>query len=158
MARQKKKKTRDQAKTKNRPRIDFNLAAEALVYAAFHGDEAAAVEFKRTVRTIQRYRSRSLDDPELSGVVAYKISQLELSDWPSRLERTIEGALEAVQTACRELDKKKPESLEAIGATLSVLFDHKLAVDLLNARVEENKYYTATDRSPGSFQGVQGEA
>jgi len=152
------KKTRDQAKTKNRPRIDLNLAAECLVYAAFHGDEAASEKFGRTVRTIQRYRSRSLEDPELSGVVAYKISQFEKTDWPDKLSRTIEGALEAVATACKELDKKKPESLEAIGATLAVLFDYKLAIDLLNARTSENRILTATDRQMGPFETVQGEA
>jgi catabolite regulation protein CreA len=158
MARQQKKKTRDQAKTKNRPRIDINLAAECLVYAAFHGDEAASKKYGRTVRTIQRYRKRSFDDPELSGVVAYKISEFEQSDWPDALGQTIDSALSAVQTAMTELDKSKPESLEAIGSTLAVLFDYKLALELLNARTEENRIYTATDRQVGSFAGVQGEA
>lgn len=78
--------------------------ADVIMYAVFHGDQAAMDKFGLARRTIQRYRKRSLKEPELAQIVAYRLDQLEGASLPDEIEATISEALQAVRKAASNLD------------------------------------------------------
>lgn len=151
-------KRKPQPKPK-KSRIDYDLAAECIVFAVMNGDEAASEEYDRTVRTIQRYRRRMYSDPELSQVVAYKLDQVKIDLWPHKMGEALEAALDAVTAACKKIQERPdPNSLLALSGALGVLLDYQLAFKMLNERIKENSEYPANDRSVGTFAGVQAKA
>jgi len=74
----------------------LEMMADCILWAAFHGDESSATKFGVGKRTIQRWRKRSLSEPELAKLVAYRLDQVEGADVPDQLERSIQDMLEAV--------------------------------------------------------------
>ena len=104
--------------------------ADAILYAVFHGDEAAADKFGVGMRTIQRYRKQAIDEPELASIVAYRLSIVEGVSLPDDIARTISGMLKAanhlttIMTAGSNMPKA--EDLLAFAEIMKIVFSYDL--------------------------------
>ena len=100
------------------------------MFAVFNGDEAAADRFNLGIRTIQRYRKQAIDEPELAGIVAYRLSLVEGVSLPDDIARTISGMLKAanhlttIMTAGSHMPKA--EDLMAFAEIMKIVFSYDL--------------------------------
>ena len=104
--------------------------ADVIMFAVFHGDDAAADKFNLGIRTIQRYRKQAIEDAELAGTVAYRLSMVESVSLPDDMARTISGMLKAanhlttIMTAGTNMPKA--EDLLAFAEIMKVVFSYDL--------------------------------
>lgn len=103
----------------------------AVAEGDFFGDHTAASRYNVSVRSIQRWRKRALEDPVLSQSVTEK-KRLLLSRWQAEASRPISVALEQLAqrmpTASTAEDAKM---IYAIAGVCKVLGEMKLASGLL---------------------------
>jgi hypothetical protein len=100
------------------------------MFATFHGDDAAARKFSLTTRTIQRYRKEAIDDPKLSGIVAYRLSMMEGADIPDEIASTISGLLKTANHLCTLATAgnhmPKAEDILALAEIMKIIFSYDL--------------------------------
>ena len=102
--------------------------ADIIMYAVFHGDEAASRRFDLTTRTIQRYRKEAVEDPKLSGIVAYRLSEVDGADIPDELAHAITSTLKTANHLCTVLTAGAPkaEDVLAFAEVMKILFSYDL--------------------------------
>lgn len=104
--------------------------ADVVMYATFHGDEAAARKYSLTVRTIQRYRKEAISDPKLSGIVAYRLAQMDGADLPDEIAATVSGLLKTANHLCTLATAgnhmPKAEDILALAEIMKVVFSYDL--------------------------------
>ena len=75
-----------------RSQFDRERAIQILVDAAAVGDETACAHWKVSGKTLQRYRKRLADDPELSRAVRMKSQELD-REWRTARRRFLRRAI-----------------------------------------------------------------
>ena len=110
------------------PTFDRERAIRILLDAQDMGDATACKRHKITVRTLERYRRRLVDDPELSQAVALKKAEIE-QGW--RRER-----LAALRTGLRKLDelfaKASMKQLRDLVGGVKILGELQVASEVLS--------------------------
>lgn len=107
-----------------------NEKADVIMFAVFYGDESAADKFSLGVRTIQRYRKQAIEEQELAGIVAYRLSLVDNVTIPDDMSRTISGMLKAanhlttIMTAGTNMPKA--EDLMAFAEIMKIVFSYDL--------------------------------
>ncbi len=113
----------------------LNQIGDVILHAVFHGDEATAQRFGLAVRTIQRYRARSLREPELAQIVAQKLDAIEGgASVPDELERTISEAMQAVRRLAPQIEPQA-DQMTAFAEILKVVMGYDLNRKMLHARL-----------------------
>jgi hypothetical protein len=116
------------------PKTDPNAIAQILVDAALLGDEAAAKRHTLSVRTIERYRAKSLSDRILSELVASKIRAAE-GQWADGLAIAIKGQIAFLTKASQSANAADPSAIHSIAGALKILADVALTSKMLDARL-----------------------
>ena len=122
--------------------LNRDLAAAVLLEAVFTSDGAACDKYGISIRTIQNYRRRLHEDPELAGVFATKKALFDRA-WADDLVRALRGAAlfiaEATETARNnEQCKTNPEMIAAMAGALKLCADVHLTSKVLDARLAES--------------------
>ena len=113
------------------PNPSIDRMSLAIAEGDFFGDHTAASRYSISVRSIQRWRKRALEDPNLSQSVAEK-KRLLLSQWQTEATKPLSVALEELARrmplAETEADAKV---IYAIAGVCKILGELKLASGLL---------------------------
>jgi len=126
----------DLNKTTEGGKFKPQLAASALVEAAYYGDIKAAERWDVTVRTVQNWRNRLDDDAEFSAIFAHKKEMFE-EGWRDEIGSAIRAGIEFLKRAALTADVKKPDVIYSIAGAVKILSDIRNGSDLLNARLAE---------------------
>lgn len=118
-------------------RLDTDGKAQAILYAAVHGDEAACRRFKVSARSLRNYRADAREKgSELSETfrryaeaVSPEQRAAGFTDW---LLGQVKRASELLYAkAEKEANARNPEALRAINDHVATLLEHKTALDYL---------------------------
>jgi len=85
--------------------------ADAVIMAAFQGDEAAMQHFGITQRTLSRYRKRTMEVGELSTYVSYRLRELEDTGALDKVEAALNKGLESFTRISDAINPAPPEKL-----------------------------------------------
>ncbi len=135
------KNTANKSVQKGRPNLTIKSVkdkriVDAVLMAAFQGDEAALAHFNITARTLSRYRKRTLEVAELSEIVSYRMKELEDTGALDKVEGAINKGLEAFERACAEARFSDPDSITAMATWFDVLANYDLTRKMLHARLQ----------------------
>lgn len=119
-------------------RVDNDRAAAILVDAAYRGDEAAAELWGISPRTVQNYRARLADDPELALIFHEKRRGVE-RDWAASLPATIHAGTEFVQRAARQGDPKDPNMVNAVAGAIKQIAEIWFVKQMLDLRLRADE-------------------
>ena len=114
-------------------RLDTDGQAQAILFAAVHGDEAAIERFEVSERSLQRYR-RIARDPEsdLAQTVAAYASALQperrADDFAATLDTEAGELLGIFREKAEGVNAANPEGLRAIGEMVGRLLDQRTAL------------------------------
>ena len=136
------------------------LAAVALVEAAFKTDAEACGKFGISLRTLQRYRRQLQEDPELAGIVATKKALLD-REWRDDLVKAMRGAasfiFEAAETArTDEKCKTNPDMIAAMAGALKLCADVHLTSKVLDAQLADAN--RQANKLPGQIPSAEKQA
>lgn len=120
-----------------RKQLDVDAQAQAILYAAVHGDEAAQRRFKVSLRSLQRYRELARDsESELARTVAAYAAALDpdrrsdnFAEW---MTAQVRAASSLLMEKAGKADPRNPDALRAINEHVGVLLDHKAALDYID--------------------------
>lgn len=115
-------------------KLDYDRVAIILVEAVYYGDIKTAERWGITERTIQNYRNKLDNDPELSGYFVLKKRAFE-TEWANELPAAIRSALRFIVRAGEEADPKNPEAIHAMAGALKIVAEVGLTKDIIDARI-----------------------
>ena len=116
--------------------FQYDRAAEALALSYFMTDEEAGSEVGVSGRSVQRYRKRAEEDPELATLVVDKLQELrEDRNWAQEVEEAVSTALSAAKECLNELPKDDPDTLAVINEHLDVVLRHQHAKRLIDSKL-----------------------
>lgn len=114
-------------------RLDTDGQAQAILYAAVYGDEAACTRFKLSARTLRRYRDLARDKgSDLSQTVRSYAKALQPDgkalDFAATLDAEVADLISLFKGKAVEASAKNPESNRALGELISTLLEHRTAL------------------------------
>jgi transposase-like protein len=120
--------------------LDRELAAAALLDAAYTTDEKACAKYGISVRSLQRWRRQLADgDPELAGSVATKKEAFDKAwadELPIALKKAILCLNECMDTLSSDpVSKKNPEVIRAVAGAMSICADIYLTSKVIDGRI-----------------------
>jgi ParB-like chromosome segregation protein Spo0J len=121
--------------------LNKELAAEALIDAAFTTDEQACQKYGISTKTLQRYRVRLAEgDPELSGFVATKKAARDAA-WAENLPGALAKGLQALESCFAAVQQdpeslKKPEVIHALAGAYRICAEVHITSRLIDARMK----------------------
>lgn len=113
-----------------------NRAATALVEAVYRGDKYAAKHWGVTVRSIQNWRVRLLDDAALVELFTHKRDEAE-KNWAADAPLAIRAAVIFILRAAQEAEVT-PEMVHATAGAMKLLADMVLTKQVLDARLAQS--------------------
>jgi hypothetical protein len=123
---------------------NFNreLAAAVLIEAAFRSDADSCSKYGVSLRSLQNYRRRLHEDPELAAIFNTKKALFDRA-WADDLVKALKGAAvfiaEAAETArSDEKCKTNPEMIAAMAGALKLCADVHLTSKVLDARLADS--------------------
>lgn len=128
--------------------FNHDRAAAILVDAAYQGDEAAALAWGVSVRTVERYRSRMATDLQLAAFVDEKRSLVE-RDWADTLPETIREAADFIRRAAKQGDPKDPAMVHAVAGGMKLVSEVYFVKQMLDAR------FKADERTTGELGTIR---
>ena len=135
-----------------------NEIATILAYGDIHGDAAAATQFGKTLRTVQRYRRKVKEgtDPELVRAVAEKAKYVA-AQHGELMDQVLELGLQQlkVRVLTASSNKAPIDDRSLIGA-IKVLFEQRVTRDFLNQ--DEDEFGVCHDQSSHAATGAAPEA
>lgn len=123
-------------------RINKQTVARVLVDANALGDEAAARKHGVSVRSVERYRARMREDPELAGLVATKNREAE-AGWHAARSKTL-------RTIMRRLEElaKDEKDIDKLSRAAKAVGDIDVASSALNVGTGADPASQATPEDP----------
>jgi len=134
------------------PRFDPERAGMVLAEAAFYGDSPTVARHGITLRTLQNWRRRLVDDAELSRYFALKKAVLA-DAWLDDVNRALAAGADYVARAARELPLS-PENLHAVAGAMKILAEATITKGALSAGHAEP--HRATAGAPGAPVPIAG--
>lgn len=135
-----------------------NEIATILAYGDIHGDAAAATQFGKTLRTVQRYRRKVKDatDPELVRAVAEKAKHVA-AQHGELMDQVLELGLQQlkVRVLTASSNKAPIDDRSLIGA-IKVLFEQRVTRDFLTH--DEDDFSACHDQSSAASEGATSQA
>lgn len=116
------------------PAFNYELASTVLVEAAYQGDKVTAKKYGITERTIRNYRKRLDEDKRLSAFFQDKKERME-QRWADELPGAIRAAINYLQGAAQDADRRNPDAIHAVAGALKILSDVALTKEVLDARL-----------------------
>lgn len=117
------------------PTIDKVKAAQALIDAAVLGDTQAAKKHNVSTRTIERWRHRMDNDPQLAGFVE-EMREKQNQIWAAEIPVTLTACIEYVKQASQIASKTDPEAIAAIVSAIETLSDVSLTWKMIDERAK----------------------
>lgn len=136
-------------------RLDIDGKAQALLYAAVHGDEAASERFGVSSRSLRKYRAEGREEgTELSETFRRYAAALQperrADDFAATLDTEAGALLGIFRTKAEGVNAANPEGLRAIGEMVGRLLDQRTAL----AYIENLFGGTAPEAgAPGTTEG-----
>lgn len=118
-------------------KINLDKAASILVVAAYHGDQAAAAQFRVSVRTVQRYRAELARRKQLAEFVALKKTEYD-RQWQTEMAGTKRDLLRYIARSARGMTEATPEMIHAVAGALKILAEIEAGGRYLEARLAED--------------------
>ena len=114
-------------------RLDTDGKVQALLYAAVHGDDAAAERYSVSTRTLRNYRAEAKEEgSELSATFRRYAAELQPETKPSAFAETLDSEASALLSIFRAkaegVNAANPEGLRAIGEMVGRLLDQRTAL------------------------------
>jgi len=120
--------------------LNRELAASALLEAAYTTDEKACAKYGVSVRSLQRWRQQLAEgDPELAGFVATKKAAFDKA-WAEELPAALRKGLQCLAD-CMDSVRNDPESLKsptvihAVAGAMSICAEIYLTGKVIDARI-----------------------
>lgn len=119
------------------------LAATVLVEALYGTDKVACAKYGIGVRSLQKYRQRLAEDPELADLFARKKNAYDkawIDEAPAALRSAILFIKESAD-ACRAdaAYRKNPLVIQSIAGAMKLLAEVQLTSRIVEARLSENE-------------------
>ena len=120
-------------------RLDLDEQAQAILYAAVHGDEAAERKFKVSDRTLRNYREKAREEgSELSAIFrryaeAVSPGQQRAVTFGAWLTGHVQEVAAVMLEKARLADPRNPLSLQAINAHVATLLEHHAALAYIDS-------------------------
>lgn len=116
-------------------RPDLDEQAQAVLYAAIYGDDAACARFKLAARTLRNYRALARD-PESDLAATCRKYRDALGSEEARTEAAAQGFADWLTTQARAVsalllekaqgaDARNPEALRVLNEHFASILDHK---------------------------------
>lgn len=122
--------------------LNRELAAAVLIEAVFRSDAESCSKYGISLRTLQNYRRKLHEDPQLAALFATKKALFDRA-WADDLVKAMKGAAifitEAAETArTDEKCKTNPEMIAAMAGALKLCADVHLTSKVLDARFTDS--------------------
>ena len=113
-------------------RLDTDDQAQAILYAAVHGDEAACERFGVSDRSLQRYRRKARDpESELAETVARYAAALDgerrADDFAAKLDDGADKLLALFLAKAADVNPANPEGMRSIKEMFATILEQRTA-------------------------------
>jgi predicted transcriptional regulator len=110
------------------------LAAAALVEAAYTTDKEAAKKYGVTERTIRNWKKRLDNDPVFSRIFQDKRAQFEKS-WADEAPDALKAGIQFLKKAAQQADPKKPDVIHSVAGAVKIIFEVLAVKQVLDVRI-----------------------
>lgn len=115
------------------------LAAAALVEAAYSTDKQAAKKYGVTERTIRNWKKKLDEDPEFSRIFHNKRSEFE-KGWADEAPEALKAGIDFLKDAAvkaKTQTNPKPDLIHAVAGSTKILFEILAVKQVLDVRIPE---------------------
>lgn len=110
--------------------------AQVLVFASLYGDNQAAKDSGLALRTIQHYKKRLREEPELAKIYVLKKQEFE-GEWVNEVASTLLAGMNYIKQASQS-EEKTPEMVHAIAGAMKIVGEIGLTKEIIDARIRYN--------------------
>jgi len=115
------------------PTFNAERAAMILAEAVLYGDTATSQKWSISLRSLERWRSRSQQDEVLAAFVQKKLEKLQ-NGWADEAPLALREGIAFLRRAAREGDPKSPDQVKAIAGAVQMLAEITTMKQVIDAR------------------------